>query len=908
MKRGLLCGASAAVVTIVAGLSGSQALAQAVAAPAAAAGDTGGNVEIVASKRVERLEQVPVAVTAFSAQQRSLLGIKTIDDLAQFTPGLSYFNGDDRTFIRGIGRQTDQLSISPSVAVYKDGVYAGGNGSVALQNDTLFIDRIEVDRGPQSTLYGRNSDGGAVDYIFRRPSKDWEEEVRTGIGNYDKYWGEGLVSGPLNDNVRILFGGNYTQENGGYWHNLDGHPQGGDIAQGGNGTSHYLEAQIQANFGNLDWWAKASTGDYLASWYQGALFGPVGDYEFPNGAALTPSSYFGLCGVAGNTGIGCAASPDTVVGTPIAIGPAVLTSNVSNPRSFIGGQPNTTSVKNDVQLSTTLNYHFSGADLKYTGGYESFYYQGLFNDQTGSDSGLLSYNVQGPTGAALTSCQAAFAATPGLCSVPLTISASPTTTLFVEDEQFFSHELDLTSTYKGPLQYIVGLYWFHDHYDQPIDVGYHSGQPQLYTPVGGPPNPSGAPFQSDRAATANSYAAFGQLDWKITDTLKLTGGLRYTEDTTAGFVEERFVEFDDPFLGLPGTFLAKNSGANTPALDITAGAAGVSGACTAGHAPKGAGPCVLLSNGFVYSTRNANFNAVTGIAGVEWTPDSHTLAYAKYSRGYKTGGFDTLTIVAQTETNPEYVDSYEAGLKLSHPTWQLNADVFYYNYTNDQQPVTIQVPQAGGTFQNVGSIANIPEVHTYGLELEGIWHPIDPLVINAQYSYLSAKISSMSGNCLLDTTDPQSTAPGSNVNCTAAQEAAAAVSGTRVQNVVGESLPQAPANKFSISGIYTFHWDPGSLALSASYAWRDKSYGTIFNRPYDEIPSYGLVNLRAIWTDAKNRYTIIAYADNVFNTLWAGNAVGALQTPAAVVPEVIDKGYTYGPPATFGVEFQYRWR
>src|SRR5579872_5808000 len=375
MKHGLLCGASVVAVSLVAGLWATQAQAQAAGSAAAAAPQPQGSsadVMVVAQKRTESIEKVPVAVTAFTSQQRQLLGIKTIDDMANFTPGLSYFNGDDRAFIRGIGRQTDLLSVNPGVAVYKDGVYAGGNGSIALQQDTLFIDRIEVDRGPQSTLYGRNSDGGAINYIFRRPTNTWQEEVRGGIGTYDKYYGEGLVSGPLNDNIRILVGGNYFQENGGYWKNLDGHREGGDISQGGNGTSHYLEAQFDANWDKFEWWAKASTGGYLTSWHQGPQLGAVDDSEFPAGIATgEPTDFFGLCGLPGNTGLGCASfqSPDVIVPGSVVTLPHALTTNISNgnPRDFIGFQPNTTSVRNDFQISTTLTWHAPGVDVKYTG-------------------------------------------------------------------------------------------------------------------------------------------------------------------------------------------------------------------------------------------------------------------------------------------------------------------------------------------------------------------------------------------------------------------------------------------------------------------------------------------------------------------------------------------------------------
>jgi iron complex outermembrane recepter protein len=920
MKLAFLCGASAAAVTIAA-LGASQAMAQTANPPAAAGSENvGANVTVVAQKRTESIEKVPVAVTAFTSQQRSLLGIRTINDMAEFTPGLSYFNGDDRTFIRGIGRQTDLLSVSPGVAIYKDGVYAGGNGSIALQQDTLFVDRIEVDRGPQSTLYGRNSDGGAVNYIFRRPTDSWQEEVRAGVGAYDKYYGEGLVSGPLNDHVRVLFGGNYFQENGGYWKDLIGHPEGGDISQGGNGASHYLVGEFDATYGPLDWWGKASTGDYVASWYQGPVLGVIGDSEFPAGVASPePSAFYGLCALPGNTGVGCNAFSgvghlDAVVpGSPVALGRVTSITNVNdaNNRNFIGGVPNTTSVKNDLALSTTLTWHAPGADVKYIGGYESFLYVGRFTNQSGSTSGLSSYQLAGPApnSPAALACEATFKLTAGLCTQPLTINAAPNWVLFIENEQFFSHELSISSTYQGPVQYIAGLYWFHDHYDQPIDLDI-GDQPQFLNPFGGPPNNTGvdAPILTDRAGTLNDYAAYGQVDWKVTDTVKITGGLRYTEDQTSGFIAERFMWFDNPDIS---GFIASNDGANTPAIDVTKGFAIASGGCgnfVGLPLSKGAGPCVVRPDGFIQQNLNATFSAVTGTAGIEWTPDSHTLAYLKYSRGYKNGAFDTPQIVSTPETAAEFVDDYEAGVKLSQRTWTVNADVFYYNYTNDQQPLTVQSPLPGGGFANVGELFNIPVVHTYGIELEGTWRPIEPLVLNAQYSYLSAKIASTGGKCLLDTSDPLAQSPGANTSGCAQPTPATAV----VQNVVGQYLPQAPANKFSVDGIYTFRFDPGNLALSASVTWRDKSYGTIFNRPYDTIPAFYLLNLRATWTDAQNRYTVTGFVDNVFNQIWSDNVVGALLDSGGPTSingrEIIDKAYTYGAPITAGLEVQVRWR
>ena len=163
---------------------------------------------------------------------------------------------------------------------------------------------------------------------------------------------------------------------------------------------------------------------------------------------------------------------------------------------------------------------------------------------------------------------------------------------------------------------------------------------------------------------------------------------------------------------------------------------------------------------------------------------------------------------------------------------------------------------------------------------------------------------------LLDTTDPLGQAPRANTSCSARRRSRR--SAEKVQNVVGQYLPQSPVNKWSVNGIYTLRFDPGSLALSASVIWRDKSYGTIFNRTYNTMPSYYLLNLRATWTDTQNRYTVSAFANNVFNPLWADNASGLLFDSGNPVlisgKEIIDRNFTYGAPFTAGVELQLRWR
>ena len=140
--------------------------------------------------------------------------------------------------------------------------------------------------------------------------------------------------------------------------------------------------------------------------------------------------------------------------------------------------------------------------------------------------------------------------------------------------------------------------------------------------------------------------------------------------------------------------------------------------------------------------------ALTGEADVDWTPDPSLLVYGKYSRGYKSGGWSTYTLGANPETQPEYVDAFEMGAKKSTGQYTINADVFYYNYYNEQTPLTIQASNG----QLIPELFNIPLVHDYGFELSSNWRPTDDLIFNLTYSYLSATVAK--SPCVEDTVDP----------------------------------------------------------------------------------------------------------------------------------------------------------
>jgi iron complex outermembrane receptor protein len=909
----LLCGASA-VALFTAGFAGQAVAAQAAAAATASsstassseagAGTTIGELVVVAEKREERLQTTPVAISAFTAKERELVGISSLQDLTDYTPGLTYTSYDNRPYIRGIGRQTDNLAVESGVANYIDGVYNGSNASTILQSDTLFVDRIEVLRGPQSTLYGRNADGGAINFVSKRPTKDWQAELRAGTDSYAKWFVEGVMSGPITDWLRYRVGMNYTQQDGGYYKNLNGAREGGGVAQGGNGSSYHIEVQFEGNIGDkLDYWIKGATSNYNVSFHTQTLLGPLDTREFYD--ALMPNQNYGLCAIPGGVAanIGCnlpfsafpagnyggtidnvlsaTTLPNTIPGNPSSI----------NLRDFDADFRSTSSVNKDAIVATSLTYHFPTFDVKYLFGFQSFSYNlaAPWLDFEGISSSVESYVLQGPS-TATGLCTLIF--NNAGCAQNLTVNPAKTQFTFDEWENFSSHELTFTSTKPGKLQWIAGLYYYREYYEQPVNV-VDPSQAQVYHPVGLSPffgpvaaNPSASVYNENTHLHEESVSAYAQADYQIIPTLKFTGGVRYSNDFKVGYENFRVILFNASGFGLgAGTF-----GANTPAFDATA--------CPTIQY-VGTGPCTInAATGLAQRSLEARWDAVTGTANLAWTPDSDTLVYGKYSRGFKSGGFNSGTLAANPETQPESVDAFEIGLKktIQH-NFQANLAAFYYLYYNDQQPLGV----SGAAGVTSTQVYNIPEVHTYGVELESIWQPTKDLTLSVNYAYINATVAK-GGQCLEDTADPLALAPGANTS-----GCPAPVGGIQLQNINGQQIAETPNNKISVNGLYRLNFQPGTLALSASLIWRDSEYSSPFNRFYNLAPSYTAVNLRATWTDVNNRYTIVAYADNLANTTGYDNVYGVPVTNPGP-NQVIDKLVSLTAPRVFGVEFQYRFR
>jgi iron complex outermembrane receptor protein len=838
-------------IPALAGCSLGALAAPGMALGAPASSDYGGpaasvaEIIVTAQKREENLETVPIAISAYTSKRRDLVGIETVQDLAKFTPGMTYSTSLDRTFIRGVGRQTNNLATEPGVAVYFDGVYSGS--ILSASGDSLFLDRLEVLRGPQGTLYGKNAIGGAINAISRRPTDELYAEARTTIGNYGVYNLEAAVSGPITDAVRFRIAGYRSDQERGYFTNVAN-----QTTEGGNGVVAYLEGQLDAKLGsNVDVWLK------------------LGDYTFdrsPRSAAgVTPydKSPFLPGTVAPNAAYGFTQPGFTELGS------ATENPGVTNPRDFSDNTPFRQHLTNSYQATAEIIWHTPwAADLKYIGGF------GQYKARTSFDA----------DGVSVTSFEFPTEPSPVCAPAPQCPPLDVFPTLVLDDTQYssgFTNEVDLASTRDQALQWIVGLYQSRAWASDVTDIS-EPFQTQLATPFGPfgvEPNPSLSAFSAGQTMTTDSYAGFAQADWRIEPQLKLSGGLRYTYDDEFGVEDTRIVCFALPDCGAPASIF----GAFTPAIDITQFS--ISFARDPGVV---ATPSLDPASGFFSRRLSASWSAVTGTAGAEWTPDSQSLVYAKYSRGYKAGGFNAGNgIVASPETRPEFLDAYEVGAKRDFGrTLQLNAAVFFYDYDGLQIPLTVQ-PPAG---PSVSELVNL-YAQSYGLELEGVWTPSDHLQLFLNYAYLNAKVRAHQA-CLVDDADPSALQPGVNTTgCPAGS-----------QNVGGQTVPQSPPNKVVFGGSYTQRIASGTLTYSADYAWIDQTYDAVFNRPYYLAPAFDTLDMRLIWNDLKGRYTAILYAKNILNSLGYDNASAGLNGDGT-----IGRSFGLTAPATYGVELQYRF-
>ncbi len=816
---------------LAAGVSFVALAAVAQPALAQAAADEGATLEelvVTAEKREQSLQDVPVAVSAFTSEKRDIAGITGIQDFVNFTPGMNY-SGTDRVSLRGAGRNTFYIGNDPGVASYSDGFYSASSSE--LFKTPLFIERTEILRGPQGTLYGRNAIGGAINQISKRPAQEFGGEIRASYGNYDRTRIEGVVSLPVAENLRFKVGGSQDHQREGFIKNI------GTANEGAKIKRTYFEFQLEAEpteklsifarYNRSNWDDTLGVGDRLSN-------------------LVTPYDTTRVFGLIGQLQV----NPQFGYTTP---NPGVEDPYVQNTNTNGYGQ-----LRGNHVLTTTVSYDLGFASLKYIGGFQQYNYQtgGDYDgtSRTAGIAGILAGQLYFPT----------------------------QTTDFDEHKRYYSNEINLTSNGDGPFRWILGVYQYEEEYRQRIQLG-NPNQASLANPLtlaGTPAAPNPLRNFADTQATLDSkaYAVFGQATYELNEQFAVTAGIRYTKDKKEGTEFQRLIIQSPAIAGGAFAFdVSSDMDPTTPGVQN-------------------------------FRSLKNSWDAVTGVLNLDWTPDADTLGYAKYSRGYKSGGFLLGTLSSQPEAKEEQVDAFEVGLKKTIARrFQINAAAFYNDY-KDLQLNLSQLNAAGTAAAN--NFVNV-DAEAYGLELEAIWRPINNLDLSASYGYLHTKITK--GCCFYDPADPGALDPN------ATPSGGVVVSnGTRLafQTLKGSRIYQSPENKFAGNANYTFDFAPGSLILSATYTWTDETFYQPFKSAANKVKAYDVTDFRVLWNDIDNRYTLIGYVKNAFDN--KGYTSNGSTTPTAIFDSpnpgttsivqtrtAITRGLIQ--PRTYGVELQYRF-
>ncbi len=646
-------------------------------------------IVVTAQKRSESLQDTPIAITAFTATALADKGVNDISEIAFFTPNLVFdttspiggVSSGAAVFIRGIGNTDFSLTTDPGVGTYVDGVYV--SRSVGGVLDVLDVERIEVLRGPQGTLFGRNTIGGAINIISRQPAAEFEAFIEVTAGNEGRVNVRASVDVPLSDTIKTAWSISSKNRDGFVDRPLAGDELGDEERLSLRGAAAYTpndrwDFQASVDYTDIDESAAPSVGVGFTAAFPDGTPGGAGVV----GAALVENFSFPL--PTGNR-LGPLApgslSPTgdffEIVGGGLGIFNQFVVADIDADVSF--GDSISFSQVEVFGTTFTANYHGNNFDLKYTGSHRNTESR-FANDADNS---------------------------------PFQITEIVNDNYDVDQT---THELQLTGVaVEGRLKYAVGIFYFDEEGTDDVNV-------PVTIPAPGTGPGGGAGFQAairnDAFVENTSEAAYVQATYDVNDTWSATAGIRYTED-------DKSYAF------------TQNIGANLAGdpLLFLIGAAGVEAQLEPGG-PLVPGFIPLVGDGT--GSVNETFDETQFYFGLDTNLNENTLLYYSFSQGFKSGGFVLRYVAAVPEVlsfDPETLNSHEIGLKWqsSDNRFRVNAALFTSEYDDIQ--VTFFDTLGGPLTANAGS-ADID-----GFELEVTAVLTDNFKVELGYGFVDAQYS-----------------------------------------------------------------------------------------------------------------------------------------------------------------------
>jgi len=945
------------------------------AAPAPSAPGTAlETVTVTSSKIGGDVQNIPIAITALSQEQLTATQTAGGPDLIKQVPNMTFTKTNFSGYsiqIRGIGTQAISVTTDPAVAVAFNDIPFIRNHF--FEQEFYDVASVEVARGPQGTLYGRNATAGVVNLVSAKPTDQFEAMASADIGNYQNRRLEGMINIPVvDDRLDIRVAGEWTKRQGYSFNEEDG-----DRIDGRDLWSGRVSIGLKPTEGlqmYLVWEHFSEDDDRLRSSKQlcktdygpggtptngqvdiggvikgvGPAFSAAGDY-FTQGCApaslYSPDSFQAPLGY---TLPYILALQDT--GNGNYLNPYASESQSHNLRVIDSGINPTYRAKNDV-VELNADYTITPAltFTSQTGFGNDFLFSAEDYNRFGAAPGLFIYslgNGQQQYNGVLPDPAAGTNGIPANSGIFCDPQLGCSDRLMLEDlsEEHawqLSQEFRIASNFSGPFNFSAGANYLHYETVEKYYVfgniftllssgfnpslGYNSnsgvplplGRGFQYPDPNGPigvtngyvdPNPISHLndnghnyFLSKNPYVLNSYALFGEGNYSVLDDLKLTAGLRWTDD------QKHFVDI----------------------------------------------PSWLIDDGWGYPVSgvvNQQWDQFTGRAVANWTPKldftDQTLIYGSYAHGYKAGGANPPGAIYPSQTTvgdvvdaavepthpltfkPEFIDAFEVGTKNTFldGALTLNGDVFYYNYENYQVSQIVDRTAINLNF----------DAHAKGAELEAMWEPVPGLRFNFSGGWEDTAIAkgqsavdlmdrtagqpgwvlikpfvNESSNCIFPTdlakymTSPAPEGLGGTVTSYCAyayilhvdpftglpyvanpidkrpdfggslppgyagyDPATAPNNGTGFsKNLGGNSLPNAPPYTVSFGAQYsvplTADW---AGTLRGDFYWQDSSWWRVFNDlSYDRLRGYDTVNLTLILT-SQTGWQVMLYDKNVFNT------------------------------------------
>lgn len=860
------------------GCVSSVVVALCIAAPAVAqeaeqgSAPQGGLEEIVvtATKRSENLQNVPVAVSAISSSQLQSKGVFETSDLNASMPNLQvsspYGQQQPNFSLRGVGVGTEfNANAASPVGVYVDEVYQAFRSSHGQQ--LYDLEQIEVVRGPQGTLYGRNTTGGAVNFITRKPALKGANGYATfGYGNYNRFNAEGAIElTPVEDKVGIRLAGTYVNSDP-YVHNR--------LAAGNNTAAAFGLSGLNKNTGR-------DPGGVESYGFRGSLrFKPIDTLD------ITLKGYFAKAvggtetplptGQSANSDVINYQSPNFLLGALFtALGPSgagLVPASYSQSSRGLGlneieadtvGEATTRAEGGVLTIKADLSDHLK---LVSVSGYDSGLYQ---QSQTDCDASPLR-----------------------LCSIGYKSS-------------FHAFNQDFRFDYSnGPFKMILGAFYGKDSITADNTPDFFNSLSDVRAAVGLPAsyfNPAGGFNGAGLSATSlptgiratqhfkqerESWAVYGEGSYEITPTVKLTAGLRYTSDTNK-FMDGITTYYDDA--GTARMLTVSNF--DDPALGNVYFLQPVRDELGNVVIPSFQGLGVPVPGGL---ERRGSSKKVSGRAILDWKPIDGVMMYASYSRGYRAGTFNGLAYGNSNQVyfvRPEEVNAYEVGFKtrFMDNRLQINGSLFYYDYKGQQG----QVVDSTATANLIALDGSLK-----GAELDIQFAATDRLKLSASLGLLDSKYKDYA----------QAACAAKNLaGLFPAQDGSCVQSSGGNVSVGGNPFPYAAKSSINLA----FDWEPidlggGKITLHGDAAYTGHFYYDSF-ADYSRagLPNvasgkfklgegdYWLLNARAGWSN--ERFSI---------AVWGKNLTDRVYYPFGIsIENLFGNGYRVrAMPRTYGVE------